>query len=108
MRGVCHLPRGLTMPAPSAPGIYIAVLRSDRLVPVTQDPRYVETCARVNALNIKVGKAGDLSIRERNYWDDFGEENVVFLPVAKTEETQRAETAILRKLHRYRKASPKA
>jgi hypothetical protein len=92
---------------PTSSGIYVATLRSDRLVPVTQDIRYVETCARVNCFNVKVGKARDLSRRERDYWRDFGPENVSFTAIATTTEIRVAETAILRKLRSFRKSSPK-
>lgn len=88
-------------------GIYVVTLKSDMLVPVTQDRRYVEICARVNCSNVKVGKAKDFSVRESNYWKDFGPENVSFLVVAITPEFDAAETAILRKLKQYRKRSPK-
>ena len=50
-------------------------------MPVTRDPRYVETCAKVNRANIKVGKAKDLALRESNYWKEFDEENVLFEPL---------------------------
>ena len=95
------------MAAPSAPGIYVATLRSHELVPVTQDIRYVETCARVNCSNVKVGKARDLSLRERDYWKDFGADNVSFVALAITQEIQAAETAVLRRLKPFRKRSPK-
>ena len=95
------------MAAPFAPGIYVATLRSSELVPVTQDPRYVRTCARVSCSNVKVGKARNLSLRERNYWKDFGEANVSFLAIALTQDIQAAETAVLRSLRPYRKRSPR-
>jgi hypothetical protein len=94
------------MPAPSVPGIYVAALHRDELVPVTQDSRYVKTCAQVNSLNVKVGKARNLAARERDYWNDFGD-NVVFLPIARTTHIQDAETAMLRELAQFRKLSPK-
>jgi hypothetical protein len=72
---------------------------------VTQDPRYVERCARVNCLNVKVGKALDLSRRQRDYCRDFGT-NITFLPVAATAEIVAAERAVLRNLKAYRKRSP--
>lgn len=94
------------MPAPAVPGIYVVTLQCDELMPVTQDSRYVATCARVNRLNVKVGKACDLAVRERNYWSDFGRENVVFAPVAMTTRIVEAETAVLRALARFRKRNP--
>lgn len=88
-------------------GIYIVQLKNEIPMPVTRDPRYVETCAKVNRANIKVGKAKDLALRESNYWKEFDEENVLFEPLAETDDIQTAETAILRALKPYRKLSPK-
>jgi hypothetical protein len=67
----------------------------------------VDTCARVDKDNVKVGKAKDFAIRQRNYWKDFNEENIVFIPLAILDDIQQAETAILRHLKMYRKRSPK-
>lgn len=93
--------------APSSPGIYVARILSDIPMPVTRDKRYVETCARVDKNNVKVGKARNFAIRQSNYWKDFDEENVVFISLAILDDIQRAETAILRHLKKYRKRSPK-
>jgi T5orf172 domain-containing protein len=89
-------------------GIYIVTLHSDVLVPVTQDRRYPD-CADVNSANVKVGKARDFSVRERDYRKDFGADKFSFKVVAVTSSTdiQAAETAVLRRLRRYRKLSPK-
>jgi len=76
-------------------------------MPVTRDKRYVDTCARIDSQNVKVGKAKNLATRQKNYWKDFDEENVVFVPLAILEDIQRAETAILRHVRNYRKRSPK-
>lgn len=88
-------------------GIYVALLLTDRLMPVTRDPRYVDHCARVNNKNVKVGKARNFSTREKNYWSDFDPENVEFIPIASLADIQGAETAILRRLDAYRVISPK-
>lgn len=88
-------------------GIYIAILLTDQYMPVTRDPRYVATCARVNSKNVKVGKARCFRIRESNYWQDFDRHNVEFIPIARLAEIERAETAILRRLDSYRLLSPK-
>ena len=88
-------------------GIYIVQLKNEAPMPVTRDPRHVETCAKVNRANIKVGKAKDLALRESNYWKEFNEENVLFEPMAEMDDIQTAETAILRALKQYRKRSPK-
>ncbi len=88
-------------------GIYIAILLTDQYMPVTRDPRYVATCARVNSKNVKVGKARSFRIRESNYWQDFDRHNVEFIPIARLAEIERAETAILRRLTAYRLLSPK-
>jgi hypothetical protein len=93
--------------APKSPGIYVARILTDIPMPVTRDKRYVETCARVDNRNVKVGKAQNLAARQSNYWKDFDEENVVFIPLAILDDIQRAETAILRHLKKYRKRSPK-
>jgi hypothetical protein len=91
----------------NAPGIYVAKILSDDPMPVTRDKRYVETCARVDKNNVKVGKAKNFAIRQSNYWTDFDEENVVFIPLAILNDIHRAETAILRHLKKYRMRSPK-
>jgi len=91
---------------PDAPGIYVARILSDTPIPVTRDPQYIETCARVDKLNIRVGKASNLSDRQRDYWKDFGEENVEFIPVAILQDIQPAESAILRHFEGHRKCSP--
>ncbi|SEQ50870.1 hypothetical protein SAMN05421693_1403 [Ectothiorhodospira magna] len=88
-------------------GIYVAIPLSSRLMPVTRDPRYVNDCARVNNLNVKIGKARSFTVRQRNYWADFDPENIEFVPIAKVEDIQQAETAILRKLDSFRLISPK-
>jgi hypothetical protein len=92
---------------PNSPGIYIASPRGAHLVPVTQDPRYVDSCARVNDSNVKVGKAKSLAVRHRNYITDFGEANIRYIPLAVLIDIQRAETTILRRLKAFRKLSPK-
>ena len=88
-------------------GIYVAVLLTTNLMPVTRDNRYVDTCARVNNKNVKIGKAKNLANREKNYLKDFDQENVRFIPIAELDEIQKAETAILRELKIYRLRSPK-
>jgi len=93
--------------APNAPGIYVARILTDTPMPVTRDKRYVDTCAKVDKKNVKVGKAKNLAARQRNYWKDFDEENIVFIPLAILDDIQRAETEILRHLKEYRKRSPK-
>ena len=88
-------------------GIYLVQLENEIPMPVTRDPRYVATCAKVNRDNIKVGKAKDLAYRETNYWKEFDRENVLFEPLAEMDEIVTAETVILRALKQYRKRSPK-
>lgn len=89
-------------------GIYIAILHTQQLMPVTRDSRYVDTCAKVNKMNVKVGKAKSFKVREKNYWKDFDEKNVEFIPIAQLSDIDRAETAILKQLDRYRLLSPKS
>ena len=67
----------------------------------------MDTCARVNCLNVKVGRAGSLAARKRNYVADFDEDNIRFIPLLTTEEFRRAETIILRHLRNHRMKSPK-
>ena len=88
-------------------GIYIALLHTQQLMPVTRDSRYVDTCAKVNKMNVKVGKAKSFKTREKNYWKDFDEKNVEFIPIAQLDDIDRAETAIKKRLDRYRLLSPK-
>jgi hypothetical protein len=61
----------------------------------------------VNCFNVKIGKARDLCVRERDYWRTFGLDNVLFRVIAITSDIEAAETAILRSLKSYRKLSPK-
>lgn len=75
---------------------------------VTLDPRYVEICARMNRLNVKVGKAKDFATRRANYWKEFDEENVIFEPIAGLDDIVEAKRIILRALKDYRKLSPKS
>ncbi|MEN8107910.1 MAG: hypothetical protein ABFS22_07875 [Pseudomonadota bacterium] len=86
----------------------MARILSNSPMPVTRDKRYVDTCARVDKSNVKTGKAKNLASRQKDYWKDFDEENVVFIPLAILENIQQAETAILRRLNNYRKRSRKA
>ena len=92
---------------PAQPGIYVAQPVREDLVPVTRDPRYTDTCARVNCFNVKVGKAKSLSGRKKNYIKDFDEDNIVFTPLLVTEDFHLAETIILQHLSAHRKRSPK-
>ncbi len=87
-------------------GIYIVQLLNDTPMPVTRDPRY-EDCAKVNKLNIKVGKAKDFDVRRSNYWKDFDIHNVIFEKFAVLEDIKTAEKVILRALKKYRKLSLK-
>ena len=86
---------------PDSPGIYVARVISTIPMPVTRDKRYVDICARIDISNVKVGKAKNFSVRQKNYWKDFDEENVIFIPLAILENIQQAETAILRHLNNY-------
>jgi hypothetical protein len=92
---------------PDESGIYLAQPIASTPVPVTRDPRYVDTCARVTNSNLKVGKAKSLNARYNNYLKDFGQENILFTPLLLTESTTEAETVILRRLKQFRKRSPK-
>jgi hypothetical protein len=88
-------------------GIYIVQLKNEELMPVTRDRRYVDTCAKVNRDNIKVGKAESFTGRKLGYYKDFDEANVVFQPIAELDNIKTAERVVLRALKQYRKLSPK-
>ena len=88
-------------------GIYIVQLLNDKPMPVTRDARYVKICARVNKLNIKVGKAKDFDVREKDYFKEFGQHNVMFEPIIRLADIKTAERVVLRALKQYRKLSPK-
>ena len=88
-------------------GLYIVRLLNEDPMPVTRDPRYVDTCARVTSANVKVGKAEDLIARQEDYWNDFDQENVVFEPLVLLDDIVAAEKVVLRRLKPYRKLSPK-
>lgn len=88
-------------------GIYIAFLLTEKFMPVTRDPRYVDTCAKVNNQNVKIGKTINLKRRKQDYWKDFDAHNVEFIPIALLDDIDRAEDAIKKRLDRYRLISPK-
>ena len=88
-------------------GIYIVQLTNEEPMPVTRDKRHIDTCARVNRDNIKVGKAENFTSRELNYHKEFGEDNVMFEPLAELSDIVSAERTVLRALKKYRKLSPK-
>ena len=88
-------------------GIYVVRILSSEYMPVTRDKRYIDVCAKVNKNNVKIGKAKNLSNRQKDYWKDFDKENVIFQPIALLENIQQAETIILRHLKEYRLRSPK-
>lgn len=76
-------------------------------MPVTRDARYADTCAKVTRANVKVGKAKNFAIRRSDYCKDFDEGNILFEPLAETDDIVSAEKVILRALKRYRALSPK-
>lgn len=94
-------------------GIFIVELLNKKSMPVTRDKRYIDDCAKVSRLNIKVGKTIDFTKREQDYFKDFDQENVIFTPLAKMDITQKnkkgikPKTAILRRLKSYQMKSPK-
>ena len=88
-------------------GIYIAILLTEQYMPVTRDPRYVNTCAQVNNQNVKIGKTKSLLRRQQDYWKDFDAHNIEFIPIALMDDIDRAEDAIKKRLDRYRLLSPK-
>jgi len=88
-------------------GIYIAFLLTENYMPVTRDRRYVDTCAKVNNQNVKIGKTVNLKRRKQDYWKDFDAHNVEFIPIALLDDIDRAEDAIKKRLDEYRLVSPK-
>lgn len=84
-------------------GLYIVTLLNEQPISVNaQDPRIAERCIKVTRLNCKVGKARSLEARARNYAKTFGQCNVVFRPIAITEDLGPAERSILRALCAWR------
>ena len=90
-----------------ASGIYIVTIDSWTPVPVTQDKRYVDICARVDHTNVKVGKAKNLNVRHGNYENEFPSCNVQFRTIAHTEDIKAAERAVKQAIQPYRMRSPK-
>ena len=88
-------------------GIYIVTIDSWTPVPVTQDKRYVDICARVDHTNVKVGKAQSLEGRHGSYVKDFPSCNVQFRPIVHTEDIRAAERAVKQAIQPYRMRSPK-
>ena len=99
--------QNLVLNSSTTSGIYVAYIHSEKYMPVTRDKRYVDTCARVNKTNVKIGKAKNFKNRHLDYCRDFDKENVEFIPLAGLLEIDLAERAILKKLHEYRLRSPK-
>jgi hypothetical protein len=84
-------------------GLYLVALKSEEPISVNaHDPRIADRCIKVNRLNCKIGKAANLSGRERNYWKTFGADNVVFTPIAFVQEFATAERIVLERLSRWR------
>ena len=84
-------------------GLYLVALKNQEPISVNaHDPRIAERCIKVNRLNCKVGKAANLSGRERNYWKTFGAENVIFIPIAYVQEFAAAERVALERLSQWR------
>jgi len=92
---------------PNTSGIYVAKILSHTLMPVTRSSCYVDTCAKIDNRNVKLGKTESFSDRRKVYWKDFDKGNVIFVPLVEMENSKQAETAILRRLKQYRKRSPK-
>ena len=88
-------------------GIYVAFIHSEKYMPVTRDKRYVDSCARVNNTNVKIGKAKNFQKRYRDYCRDFDEDNVEFIPLAGLDDIDTAEKMILKQLYAFRLRSPK-
>lgn len=84
-------------------GMYIVTLRNSEPISVNaQDPRMADRCIKVTSANCKVGKAKSFEARERNYFKTFGQANVVFRPIAITDQLVVAEKAVLTALRQWR------
>jgi hypothetical protein len=83
--------------------MYIVTLKNRAPISVNaQDPRMADRCIKVTCVNCKVGKAKSFAARERNYFKTFGEDNVVFRPIAFATDLVAAERAVLAALSRWR------
>ena len=83
--------------------MYLVELRNEELISVNaNDPRIADKCIKVNRDNCKVGKAKNLAYRKKQYHKVFGEENVIFTPLAQVNEIRKAERVILTELDDYR------
>ena len=84
-------------------GVYIVTLNNSEPISVNaQDSRIAHKAIKVTKANCKFGKAKSLKSREKNYFKTFGEHNINFMPVVLTEDTSKAEKAILARLDPYR------
>lgn len=84
-------------------GLYIVFLKNHELLSVnSQDKRRANKCIKVNHLNCKFGKAKNLLTRKKNYFKTFGEENVIYTPVATLDQIDISEKLILKELNEYR------
>jgi hypothetical protein len=100
----------MDMFVPSEPGIYIVALKNEHPISVNADrPKIADRCIFVTKANCKFGKATDLARRKREYQKTFGEQYVVFWPIAKIENPSPVESAIGSRLlsHRIRGLSGK-
>ena len=83
--------------------MYIVTLKNSMPISVNaQDPRISDHCIKVTSANCKVGKAKSFEFRERNYFKTFGQANVVFRPIALTDQLVVAERAVLAALLQWR------
>lgn len=94
---------------PKSSGLYIVRLLNEEPMPVTRDPRHVDTCARVTSANLIVGKAHNLEARRKGFWRDLDAENVLFEPLAlvDTRYLVFAKKSALASLQEYRMAGTK-
>jgi hypothetical protein len=84
-------------------GVYIVTLTNEVPISVNaHDVRRAHLSIEVTRRHCKIGKATDLSGRERNYWKTFGEANVHFKVIAFTDDPAAAERAILKHLRKHR------
>ena len=83
-------------------GLYLVSLRNEKLISVNADrPKISQHCISVNKNHCKFGKAKDLARRQRDYYKNFGAENVIFQSFIVTDHIDQAEHAIRSKLKGY-------
>ncbi len=97
-----------TQPALPQAGLYIVALRSREPVSTRRGERRIEhRCIEVDRARCKLGKAGNLGRRARDYARVFGDANICFTPLAVlADDLVRAERQVLERLRPWRVRGP--